>query len=219
VLSGFSLISLNSKDFDAILSLNRHFISVRGSAPKVLYEHAVDAAKRTNGAGGLLLAVTEPHAAIVHQMMTADDGIRYSLLLSCANMVISHDVRPRNWGAVERGRKSLYGGISPINGAAKAPDLEFTNLSSLANYALRYGYAQLRPTGDAQIYANVFKVLIDYLNRIPAVSYAVFLRHIQAGVCCVLDDSDFYIRDYVEDRGKQTLVKEVSHSVELRQVC
>lgn len=209
VLSGLTITSLNSKDFDAILSLNRHFISVRGSAPKVLYEHAVDAAKRTNGAGGLLLAVTEPHAAIIHQFMTADDGTKYSLLLSCANMVISHDVRPRNWGAVERGRKSLYGGVSPMNGTAKAPDLEFTNLSSLANYALRYGYAQLRPAGDAQIYANVIKVLIDYLNRVPPVSYAVFLRHIQAGVCCVLEDSDFHIRDYVEDRGKETLVKEV----------
>jgi Rap1-interacting factor 1 N terminal len=211
-LNGLVASALTSKDFEAILSISRNFIAVHssGRVPKVLYDHAADAAKRSNGAGGMLLAVTEPHAAMVHELMTGDDSSKYTLLITYANLILDNDARPRNWGVVERGRRSLWGGVSPSNSASKNPDLEYTNLSSMANYALRYGYAQLKSkSGDASTYATLFESLCQYLNRAPPVSAAVFLRHIQSGMSYILSDPDFTIRDYVGDRGRQNLLHSV----------
>jgi hypothetical protein len=211
-LNGLVASTLTSKEFEAILAISKHIIAINshGQVPKVLYEHASDAAKRSNGVGGMLLAVTEPHAAMIHEMMAVDDGSKYSVLLSYTNLIIENDSRPRNWGVVERGRRSLWGGVSVSNGASKNADLEYTNLSSLVNYALRYGYAQLRSSsGDAQTYANIFEGLCQYLNRSPPLSSAIFLRQIQSGVSYVLSDCDFHIRDYSGDRGKQSLLHSV----------
>jgi hypothetical protein len=131
-------------------------------------------------------------------------------LLNYTNMILEYDTRPRNWGVVERGRRSLWGGVATSNVANKNPDLEYNNLSSLVNYALRYGYAQLiSGSGDAQAYANTFEGLCQYLNRSPPLSSAIFLRQIQSGVSFVLSDPDFHIRDYSGDRGKQNLLHSV----------
>jgi Rap1-interacting factor 1 N terminal len=211
-LNGLVASTLSAKDFEAILAISKYFIAIsgRGNVPKVLYEHATGAAKRSNGVGGLLLAVTEPHAAMVHELMAADDGSKYSILLNYTNMILEYDTRPRNWGVVERGRRSLWGGVATSNVANKNPDLEYNNLSSLVNYALRYGYAQLiSGSGDAQAYANTFEGLCQYLNRSPPLSSAIFLRQIQSGVSFVLSDPDFHIRDYSGDRGKQNLLHSV----------
>jgi hypothetical protein len=213
-LTGLNAPAMSAKDFESILAICKHSILVRRQAPKLLYAHTADSAKQTTGTGGLLLAVTEPHALMIHQYMTNDDGSRYETLLTYTQAILDRDVRPRNWGAVERGRKALSNGTITPNYTSKNPDLEYTNLSALVNYSLRYGYAQLRPSGDAQSFADLFESLFQYFNRAPGVSYAIFLRQIQDGISIVLGDPDFHIRDSSE-RGKSNLLSAVSTSSEI----
>jgi hypothetical protein len=214
-LNGLVASNLTAKEFDAVLAISRHYLSLCDSnhIPRVLYEHSADAAKRSHTTGGLLLAVTEPHAAMVHAIMIVDDGSKYSQLINYTSLILDTDSRPRNWGAVERGRRSLGGGLSPNNnGSTKCPDLEYTSLSSLVNDALRYGYSHLKSeSADAQAFSSLFESLCQYLNRIPHGSCAIFLRQIQNGLSYILLDSEFHIRDYSRDRGRQNLLYSVSY--------
>jgi hypothetical protein len=219
-LNGLVASNLTSKEFEAVLAISTHYLFTcePHHIPKVLYEHAADAAKRSHSAGGLLLAVTEPHAAMIHTKLTSDDGSRYSQLIKYTSLILDNDHRPRNWGAVERGRKSLGGGMSPkINGSTKCPDLEYTNLSSLVDDALIYGCSHLKSDAtDAQAFASLFEGLCQYINRIPHGSCAIFLRQIQNGLSHVLLDPEFHIRDYSGDRGRQHLLHSVRSSLQLQ---
>jgi hypothetical protein len=177
--------------------------------PAGLYGNVVSAVKEFSGSGGVLLAVTEPHSSMISDFMSRDGLDKPDFFLRYTALILEKDSRPRNWGAVERGRKSLWGGVSPVPNRAKNPDLEHTKLSSLVDLALRFGYSHLDENTFGG-FSQLLKRLNQYIKSSRPASSTILLRQIQAGLASLLKDESRLIKNITKNPENQGLLSDVS---------
>jgi hypothetical protein len=203
-----------AQDSAEIFRIIRYLVPYLKDPPAELYEKAVFAVKKSSGDGGVLLAVTEPHSSMISDFMSQDVLDKPDFLLRYTALILEKDSRPRNWGAVERGRKSLWGGVSPVPNRAKNPDLEHTKLSSLVNLALDFAYSHLDETtigGSIQL----LKCLNQYIKQSRPASSVILLRQIQAGLASLLTDESRSIKNLTTNPENQGLLSGVSTPLHL----
>jgi hypothetical protein len=162
----------------------RHTKSLFSSMEK-LYLQSVSMAKREAGEGGVLLAITEPHAEMlagyqVSHMAQSANVVRY------AGLVLREDIRPKNRRVIEQSRRSLWGGVtSPV---VKTADLEYTHLYPMMSKTFNVVYDSLDSSeSSVEIAQNFIGAVTEYLTR-SSTPQGVVLRQIQDGMMILLRD-------------------------------
>jgi hypothetical protein len=171
------------KDFAAIRTIIKCLLPHldQDQVPKDLYTQSVAAARRIGGDGAVLLAMTEPHSAMVIDLMGSRKVMTGSLL-AYTRLVIENDFRSRNWGSIERGRKALWGGLA--TSSPKNPDLEYTNFTNLIE-TLCSGAASLS-SADSDGFVKFIGALATYIARCPPASAHMLLQRVQPGLAALL---------------------------------
>jgi Rap1-interacting factor 1 N terminal len=198
-----------AQDSAEIFRIIRFLIPYLKELPARLYGNVVSAVKQSSGSGGVLLAVTEPHSSMISDFMSQNISDKPDFLLRYTALILEKDSRPRNWGAIERGRKSLWGGVSPVPNRAKIPDLEHTKLSSLVNLALIFGYSHLDENTFSG-FTQFLKSLNQYIKSSLPASSIILLRQIQAGLASLLKDDSRLIKNITTNSENQGLLSDVS---------
>jgi hypothetical protein len=139
------------------------------------------------GDGAVLLAITEPNAAMLNELLTDTDSEKAACLLGYAALVISHDTRPRNWGVIERGRRNLWGGLSPLSKDIKNADFEFQELPRLFGKALKTAYDQLGES-EPKAVITFLDAMENWVRRTPAASVHFVLKANQERLAVLLKD-------------------------------
>ncbi|KAF2670678.1 hypothetical protein BT63DRAFT_424614 [Microthyrium microscopicum] len=176
-----------------ILSHTVPFIEAK-RLPRILYAHAVKAARGISGDAGVLLAVTEPQSRHITNWIAQNSPEKCERLLVYATLIVDNDTRPR-LGAVERARRTMYGGVSPISERQQNPDLAHTNIWGLVDAALLYGYAHIGLSSDMVVaYSKFLEAIRRHIAR-SARSFHALVRFAQDGFACLLLDEKRNIKD------------------------
>jgi hypothetical protein len=162
----------------------RHTMSLFPAMEK-LYIQSVSMAKREAGDGGVLLALTEPHAEML--AITQDSTfIQYENFVQYAGLVLRQDIRPKNRRAIEQGRKSLWGGIT--SSVTKTADLEYIHLYPMIckTFTLIYNFLdEMKVTLESA--QNFIDMVSWYLSQVSTPQCLV-LRQVQNGMSILIQD-------------------------------
>jgi hypothetical protein len=155
--------SMTSADITSLLRILGHLIPFLSSSriPKMLYAHIVKGARNISGDGGVVLLVTEPQSSTIMNWMARDIPGLSEMLLNYATVIIDNDTRPR-LGSMERARKQIWGGVSSSSDKFQDADLAHTNIWSLFETTLKYGYAHL---GDSPSNASAFSEFLEAMQQ------------------------------------------------------
>jgi hypothetical protein len=187
-----------------VLSISLRATQNQFPAMEKLYVQCVATVKREASEGGVLLAMTEPHAEMFGEYLsTSSKRVAY---MAYAETILRNDVRPKNRRVIEMGRKSLWGGItSPVT---KHADLEYKHLYPMLNKTLGSIYEHLSEYSDDGFTTavNCIVAVNNYLLRVSTLQ-GVIIRQIQEGIAVLVRDQS---RNIFSGKEHKVLAEKVS---------
>lgn len=179
---------------------------------KFLYKAIADAAIRETGDGGLLLAITEPHAELVMQKFQKYElyfrtSIQNFMVLYYASLILAYDVRPKHPRRdMERGWVALWGELPK---GYKVADFDpYHHLYKLVDLAFEVLYAEAGLSHEPES-ASFLEALKGNLERAPANVRGIVLRKFQQGIVWVVEDED---KVWINHKRAETYAKVLSAS-------
>lgn len=163
------------------------------------FYHAVaTAVQRETGDGGLLLAVTEPHAALVCRMLQeeAPSRITADAIFGLVSCILADDTRPNHRRDIDRGRAALW---AEVTKERKVKDLDaYHDLYEMIKEAFFFVYGDDIPgLFEAQMPGLANSVRL-YLERTPARFQIIVLSKVQDGIGILVEDPERKWKDYPE---------------------
>jgi hypothetical protein len=202
--------SMTSADITSLLRIVGHLIPflTANRIPKLLYAHIIKGARTISGDGGVLLLVTEPQSATITNWMTRDVPGLSEMLINYATIIVDNDTRPR-LGSMERARKQIYGGVSTGPDKFQDADLVHTNIWSLIDTTLRYGYSHLGETlSIAVAFAEFLGAMQQHIGR-SLRSFHTLVRFTQNSFGSILLDENRKLKDISRTAAGSKLLSSV----------
>jgi hypothetical protein len=196
------------QDFDAVMNIMKNLLPLLKDRQMrySLYTSLLRTASYIGGNGAALLAVTEPFASTILQAMDADTFGNSDLLVSAAAFTLLYDDRPRNRGAIERGRKALWGGIATSQ--VKNPH-EYDQVACLVERTLHYAYVHLSSELGPHSFHEFLVALSEHIRKNPVESCVALISRAQSGLCRLLLDESQTLEELAENVEGQSLLDTV----------
>ena len=189
---------------------------------EAFYSALVDTARVEAGDAGVLLAVTEEHAAFVasglKRNFCADENLTVEFLLSYASIILKHDVRPKKArGELQRARVALWGEAAKFARDRRAEDLDpYRRIYDLVNVGLELVYKKIQDV-ESDFVADFLDSVHEYIEHTPASFRSIVLSKIQSGVAVLVQDQSRMLNNYPVVRAKVISESPQNHPVVL--VC
>jgi len=174
---------------------------------RTFYDVLVESARAEAGKAGVLLAVTEEHAALVASCLKGDFSedkiLKAEFLLSYASIILNHDVRPKEVrGELQMARVALWGEAAKFARDKGAEDLEpYRRIYDLVNVGLELVYKKMRDI--EQDFATAFlDAVYGYLEHSPASFRSIVLSKVQSGIAVLIQDRSHILKNHPVIRAK-----------------
>jgi len=174
------------------------------------YSVLVETAKAEAGDAGVLLAVTEQHAAFVTSCLKGNFGgenfLEAEFLLSYASIILKHDVRPKNVrGELQKAMVALWGEAVKFARDKRAEDLDpYRRIYDLVNVGLELVYKKMQDV-DVDFVTDFLDSIHGYIERTPASFQSIVLSKIQNGIAVLVQDQSRVLKNYPLVRAKVML--------------
>ena len=177
---------------------------------ETFYNVLVETAKAEAGEAGILLAVTEEHAAFVtnclRETLGQDKNLKAGFLLSYASIILKHDVRPkRARGELQKARVALWGEGARFVRDKRAEDLDpYKRIYDLINRGLELVYRKMQEVEQGMA-VGFLDAVHRYIEQTPASFQSIVLRKVQSGIAVLVQDESHILKFSPMIRAKVTL--------------
>jgi hypothetical protein len=183
---------------------------------RAFYGVLVETAASEAGEAGVLIAVTEEHAALVASCLKGDflgnNNLKAEFLLSYASIILKHDIRPKKIrGELQKAKVALWGEAAKFAKDKRAEELDpYRRIYDLVNMSLELVYKKMRDI--EQDFATSFLDAVHvYIEHTPASFQSIVLSKLQSGIAVLVEDRSHILKNHPVIRAKVTFRANVSY--------